>query len=265
MRKWDPSSIVVSVAVCLGLIGLGGCASASSSRLDAARKAYDRGNYAQAYRDAQLAVRSSDQAVADEAAYIAGLSAYHMQDLSNAQRYLQAAARSNKQDIANDAQALLGMVYAQRGQYEPAVRTFLDAARRLKGQQRANAYYYAGVTQQKLGEWEDARKSLDQARRYSQDPDFQRMVTTALKTTGYTLQFGAFADQAKAYKMAQTLAPQTVQHGLESPHLVHATDAQGRELVLVQVGRFATYTSASSARGHFHAESPIVVPITSEK
>jgi tetratricopeptide (TPR) repeat protein len=258
--RWIQALTVCFVAV----FCLTACVSPGASKLSSARKAYDEGDYSKSYRESQAAMRAGG-GVSDEAAYLAGLSAYQLQDLVVAERNLQIASRSQNPSIANDATALLGMTYAQREEYESALRCYLESSTRMKGQERANAFYYAGVTQQKLGRWEGARVNLNQALRESRDADFKKLVSAALKTTGYTLQFGAFLDPSKASKSAQELAKSVADEGLPSPRIVRATDAKGREMSLVQVGSFSSYSAASAMRRHFDEYSPLIVPLTAGK
>lgn len=249
----------------VSLTALGGCEvfePAPPPRLDIARTAYQSGQFAQAYEISRAVARRNDAPDRYDAAYLAGLSAQRLGDMSNAVRYLRLATGSEDRGLRGQALATLGLAYARQSKHAAAADALLKAAKLVTGQDRAQAYFHAGIAEQKLGRWAQARTSLTLARGASNDPTFQRLVTEQLDVTGYTLQTGAFENAGNARKHAENLAKVSVGLNLGSPRVVPATDPQGRRLNLVQVGQFATFANAASARRSLGRSDAVIVPLT---
>ncbi len=257
MQRYTASFL--SVAVCTASIG---CAAYGPPQIDAIRVAYGRGDYAEASRQAQQMMRVGPVAYKDEAAYMAGMSAYRLKATATAERHLQAAAKSSDVALSADALIVLGLIYAQQGKHAAAVRSLLDAVPRLPtGQDRANAYFHAAKAQQKLGQWGQARTSLRLARGSSTDPAFRKRAIQELSVTGFTIQVGAFANQANALRTARKLARKVAAKKLGLFRLVPAVDQNGQAMFLVQAGKYSSHDSANSARDRLGLTSAIIVPL----
>jgi tetratricopeptide (TPR) repeat protein len=224
-----------------------GCAS-DRAGLKAANEAYQKHDYAGAFQKARQTYESGPGNTADEAAYLAGLSAHQLNDLTSAERYLRVAIASPDRRLAGDAYADLGVVYSQQERYGPAVVAFREAAGRMTGQDAANARFKAGIGLQKLGRWTEARTEFDQARLLSEDATFLRAVSDQAAVSAFTIQVAALSDEAAARKLGQQVTAAAKPLGLGAPRLLVSKDAAGRQLVLVQVGKFSNYESAASFR-----------------
>ena len=232
-----------------------GCA---ASQLKNVRHSYEQSDYATAFRDAEVIVRRSSGRVAEEAAYMAGMSAYHLQEPTRALEFLDIAARSSDRSIAGRAMAQAGLIHHEKGHYETAVRLFQGAAGRLDGDDRARACLLAAAAQQKLGQWSHAAASLRQARRHSSDPGVHRHVKEHMSYGAYTIQLGAFAVEENARRAARAVSGRAAAIRIGHPRMVRAVDVGGRRLILVQVGRFNDHAAASSARSRLSTSADIV-------
>jgi len=260
MKRLDLRRGLWVVGCVMGAMALQACESSGMDRIDMADRAYRKGDFTTAYREAQQAMRSNHGNLKNEAAYMAGISAYRLKDSSSAVYYLKEASSGNGSQLAGDALAMLGVIYAEQGKYPESVQAQLQAVKHLPaGPDRANAYYYAAKAQQKMGQWSQARANLRSARSASQDEAFRRDVGHELDAGAFTLQIGAFTDRTNAQRAAENLATRTSTLKLASPRLVPAKDAQRRKLTLVQVGRFSTYADAESARQQLRPLTAIVV------
>lgn len=235
-----------------------------SQQLARANQAYQAGDYPAAYSQASRIARSINAQGQDAAAYVAGLSAEQMGKLYDAERYLQQAARSKDKALAADALASLGLVHHKMGRYAAAARELNQAAASLDGEQKAHAYFYAGIAQQKLDRWPQARTSLLLARKFTRNASLRSQIDDQLAVTGYTVQLGAYSDADNARQAAQSVAQQAVDARLGAPRMVPGTDRYGRPLTLVQVGRFASFQAAQTARQKLSHTQAIIVPLKSQ-
>ena len=262
MQRLDLRRCLLVAWCAVGVMALYGCESSGMDRIDMADRAYRKGDFTTAYREAQQAMRSSQGSLKSEAAYMAGISAYRLKDSSSAVHYLKQASSSNVSQLTGDSLAMLGVIYAEQGKYPESVQAQLQAVRYLSsGPDRANAYYYAAKAQQKMGQWSQAKANLRLARSASRDEAFRHYIGQELDVGAFTLQIGAFTDHTNAQRAAENLATRASTLKLDSPRLVPAKDAQRRELTLVQVGRFPTYADAESVRQQLRPLTAIVVSL----
>lgn len=262
-------SALWTVLVTAVLLPAVGCTPPKATRLDTANTAYQRGDYALAYREGAAVAEGRitpppSAAQRQEAAYVAGMSAYRIKDVNDAERYLNMAARSSDSQLAGSALATLGLIYREQNRFEQSAHVLTQAATRLVGQDRANAYFYAALAQQRLGRWTDARTSLSQAARATSNPSFQRQIADQLQVTGFTVQLGAFTDQANAQRTAQTYAAQATRLGYGAPQITPAI-LQGKQMYLVQVGHFPSHSSAAGAQANLNAPRALIVPVSQAK
>ncbi len=262
-RHATPRALVAIAGMALSIVW--GCGAQDISRLHALRTAYRRGDYDQAYQQAQSLIHAGSLApkYKAEAAYIAGFSAYRLKAWGNAQESLLLATHGPDTALTGDALTMLGLIYLQQGQDRLAVQMLLDATHHLAHpSDRARAYFYAAKTQQRLGQWAQARVSLSLARSNTQDPNLKGRIAHQLGVTGFTLQVGAFTDQANARRAAAKLSTQATGHTLGPPRVLPAIDAHGKQLFLVQVGSFSDNASADRAHRTLGQPAAIVVPLT---
>jgi SPOR domain len=245
----------------LAAVTAAGCESSNKPPLDRANEAYQKQQYAQSYELSSRLAQGAGPGTYD-AAYLAGMSAYRLKRATEAEQYLLKAAQSTDQALVGAASAQLGLIYAEQERYDAATRALLAAAVRLRGQDRANAYLNAGLAQQRLGQWAEAKNSLALARRSSGDAAFQARVDQNLRTTGWTVQVGAFSEQANAQRAAEQIAPRARLLNLGAPRLVPATEPNGRRLTLVHVGYFTTHASADIARRRLGQADALVAPVS---
>lgn len=244
----------------LGLwLGAGGCESLGQ-RLDEANTAYVQGHHQQAYETAApLAERPGVRG--EHAAYIAGRAAEELGRPQLARGYLERAARSRDDALAADALASLGLLHLRQGRYREAAAALERAGAMLEGEQRANALFYAGIAHQRLDRWHQARTNLVLARAATSDPGLRQRIEQRLDVTGYTIQLGAFTEADNARRVAEAIGDRARALDLGDPRLVATTDAQGRALTVVQVGRFSSFETARTARTRLEATQSIILPI----
>lgn len=237
-------------------------AGCTTAQLEKVRHAYGQSDYATAYREAERIVQRFSGRPGQEAAYFAGMSAYHLQEPGKALDFLRIAAESHERTIAGRAMAQAGLIHHEKRHYEAAARLLQDAAGRLSGEDRARAGIRAAAAQQKLGRWAQAAANLREARRTSNDPDVHRHVDDHLTYGAYTIQLGAFTVDANARRVAHAATNRAAAIQIGPPRMLRAVDANGRRLILVQVGRFNDYAAASSARSRLATAGDIVPLVT---
>ncbi|MEM6333658.1 MAG: SPOR domain-containing protein [Planctomycetota bacterium] len=255
------------LGVCLGALlvafALVACKGpADSGTLTDARLYYDAGNYPAALEKAGHAARAEDRALAESAAYIAGLSAARLDRPDLAAAYLADAAESEDPALAADASAELGLLERGRNRHAAAVPAFERAARGFTGDDRARALLYAAISQQRLGRWTQARTNLLAARAAVDDPALLDAIDKQLPVTGYTLQVGAYSDRTNAQTAASQLVDTARAVGLARPTLARGRSRTGQTLHLVQIGQFATFEAAVRARNRLDTPDAFVVPLS---
>jgi tetratricopeptide (TPR) repeat protein len=263
MMRW--TRIVGCAGLCLWVGAVTGCAASNGGvggdALASAKASYQAGQYEQAYRLA-VSRTQGDGRTAAQAAYLAGMSAQKLRRVDDAERYLRQASQGTDAGVAGDAMVALGLLYAEHGRHAQAAATFLAVAPRLTGDGRAQAYLHAALSQQKLGQFAQARTNLSLAMGATQNPALRARISDVMAVTGYTLQVGAFGDQARALAAAQAIAPRAVQLNLGQPVLAPRTDATGRTLTAVQLGSFATFDAANRAKAQLGDASAVIVPLS---
>lgn len=245
-----PARPTVLIAVLGCLIFTGGCETtgANSAARETMLNDYQAGRYREAYDAARDNLRRGSPADRAHARYIAGASAYQLGRNSEAARHLAPLTGHSDRELAGRANATLGLIHLRRNRHEQAIASFERAADRLQGEDRAHAYYHLAVAQQRLGRWTQARTSLSHAINHSNDRAFRREVQQRLATTGFTLQLGAFSRRANADRAARESRSVASRAGIGSPRVVPSTAGDGARLYLVQVGSFASFDSAVTAR-----------------
>jgi len=231
------------------------------SPTELAQSQFQAGDYARAQATAARAAVTAGGTQRGLANYIAGISAYRLDNMTTAERYLRVAAQSRDASLAADASSTLGLIYSRNGRYAEAAAAFQRGAGLQDGEDKAQAYFYAGVAQQKLGQWPQARTSLLLARRSTRDPGFVQRIDEQLSVTGYTVQVGAFANRSNADQLAAKYAGRAASSNLGSVIVTPSVDSRGRPMNLVQVGRYATFGAANSARSQLGDFNAVIVPL----
>lgn len=225
--------------------------------LSTAYDAYNRGDFAAAYSQSKpIADAYSPQS--SEAAYLTGLSAFQLKNGSEAERYLHQAARGEDRTIGGQSMAMIGRIYAGQNRHERAIEAYAGAAQRLTGEDRANALFHTAMSQQSLGQWQQANLNLTMAKQASKDAEFIRKVDSYLAVRAWTIQLGAYSDQRNAEIAARNIAGKTTGLAMGAPRLVPATDANGKRLILVQVGQFPNEPAAIAARNRLSGGAEVV-------
>jgi tetratricopeptide (TPR) repeat protein len=258
-RKWP---IALTALLAVGATLLQGCnASRGPTPTETAQTYYQRGDYARAQTAAARAAATAGGTQRDLAHYMAGMSAYRLNRFDTAARYLRVAANSRDEAMAADARSTLGLIYSTQGRYAQAADMLLRSANLHTGEDRAQSYFYAGIAQQKLGRWPQARTSLLLARRATRDQKLIQQINQHLAVTGYTIQVGAFASRANADKTARAYASKSAAAKLGNVLVTPSTASNGRPINLVQVGRYATFNAAMSARKRLGDTGAVIVPL----
>lgn len=236
-RAWACVAIAVLAA---------GCSSGGKSKGYIAD--YEAGRYRDALASASKAADRSSGAEKERAALVAGLSAHSMKSNAEAERWLRPLTTSRDRQIAGRAQATMGLIDAQRGNQAGAATRLSQAAQLLPGDEGANAGLNAGDAYMKLGRAEAARSQYTLAFAKATDDHLRSAIAGRLDQSGWTVQVGAFATRMNAEKAARDSTSVATGLGLGQPRVVVATDAGGKTMYLVQVGKFRTKAEADAAR-----------------
>lgn len=251
-------SLTLSLLLCL----MAGCQSTPTTggtTLNDANAAYAASRYSEAQSIAERLITGSATQRA-QASYIAGKSAYRLGRTSQAESYLLVAADSTDRTIAGPAYATLGLIAAGDGRYELSIDRFRKAIPLLSGEDVAQAYYHLAVTEQKNGQWSAARAHLVLADRYTGDRDLKSLIDQRRDASGFTLQLGAYRDLTNAQQRATQYTSRTSAAGLGIPEIRVSLGSGNNTgtFYLVQVGRFADFNAAQSARTRVDGSAMIV-------
>lgn len=252
--------IIIATVLAIGMAFTAvGCAGRARADIVTARAALDAGNYQEAYDVSSRVLNRSGGTARHEAAYLAGLSAYRLKRFSEAEELLTMAASTNTSQLRGKSMAMLGLVYIDGGRLDVAARTLSKAAEFLTGQDRANAYFYAAVASQRLNRPAEARTLMMLAARYNVENDMGDRITQALRTTGYTIQIGIFADAAQARAAGERLLGRSQSLGIGYPRVEHRKRADGQVIHLLQIGRFSTFNAAAAKRHELGINDAVIV------
>ena len=232
-----------------------------TSSLDQALSAYNASDYANAQTAAESVARSSSGETKTRANYLAGMSAFKLNRTSQAQLHLTKVTSTSDREAAANANATLGLIAAQQGRHPQAIQYLTVATKTLKGDDLANAYYHLALSEQKLGYDSTARTHFELANKNASNSNLRNQISDRRNTSGWTIQLGAFSSKNNADRHAISSTTNARSAGLTSPLVVPA-NVSGRNLYLVQVGRFSTYTAALAARTKLNRSDAIVQSIT---
>jgi len=240
------------------LVGCGGPTRTDTQRNAAA--SYEQGQYERALRQAEIEARRASGLRRDEAYYLAGLSAYRLGRGEQAIDHLARATRSRDDTLAAEAHATLGLIHAGRRNDTTARRHLQAAVDDLRGPDRAQVHYQLGRIDQRAGRWASARSHLSIALSLSDDAHFRRVIRQHMAAEGFTLQFGAYSDRARARRQAADLRRTAQRLRTAYPEVVPSVTESGRTLYLVQMGRFTTEAQARRAAERSGEDDVFVVP-----
>lgn len=241
---------------CLLLLPLAGCESTpQAGTLNQALTEYEAGQYALAHRHAGEAMRSPGDQKREEAAYLAGLSAYRLGRLDDAERLLLTASRADERATAAKAKATLGLIRLDQDRPGEAAELFREAEPDLTGPDARQAARYADAACRTAGLAPPPR-----TRTSSHGPSSSPADVAASPISTFALQVGAFQDRLRAERAAAGAAPVAGSAGLGRVRIIPRTNGRGRQLYVVQLGRFGSRREASAARTRLDQPNYIVVP-----
>jgi len=190
----------------------------------------------------------------DEAYYLRGISRLGKEDKSGAAEDLRTAvAKSKRADLKAKAQRGLGDLAFDAQNWPLAVKHYQSAISYLPAEQNAPIVVFRiGAALQAQGKWADSRPYFQQVLRLNADKFWKDRATVRLRVDSYTLQFGAFRDNANASQTAKTLRSQRL-----DPTVVNEV-RDGQLLFMVRCGEFNTYTEADEARTKLLVKNPLV-------
>lgn len=220
---------------------------------------YEAGRWAEAQTAA--AARAKDLARGPEreqAMLIAGLSAHALGRDSEAEPWLKPLLESSNAAVAGRAGLTLGLIAQRAGADAQAVRYLSDASEKLAGDESARALLYLGDSYDRLKDRSKARDAWtlalsraksDQALRADIGARLSKRDSgPALSRGGLSLQMGAFSSHQRAQGMADRLRSRTASLGMAEPRVIETT-SKGKQIFVVQIGRFATRPEADRAKG----------------
>ncbi|MBX3356695.1 MAG: SPOR domain-containing protein [Phycisphaeraceae bacterium] len=269
------------ITAALALLPLPGCATnekapegssltsvkmAASPELATAVDDYREARYPQAYERARTLARSSTSPVREQAAWVAGLAAYQMQKLDEAELQFMASERSQDPRLVTDSRIMMGDVRVLQNRWRDAASFYREAAKGLSGEERSRVLGYAdvadryaaertagtaGVTGNMSGIASTGSTPIASAGGAppSRGSDSSAGGAARSQASGpFSLQAGAFQNEANARRRANEVASQARQAGLGEPRVQRTRDTGGREFWVVRIGSFPTRQGAEEAR-----------------
>ncbi|MBU6413447.1 MAG: SPOR domain-containing protein [Planctomycetes bacterium] len=291
MRLWN-TTLAVTLALGVSMCGavLSGCASQKTSTADSSRSTYlslyNRGEYAEAYKEAsKVAISNTTAGEFEQAALIAGESAHALKRYEDAQRWLIQVKDSPSRQVSGHAMATLGLIDQQYGCEASAAELLSRGAAKLGSDDAARAYLFAGDSYSRLGQKDSATEVWEKARllvKYDSNlrttigarlaggqvpSGTSGAVTTVTgsgtgagkKTTtgsgGWTLQAGAFSTLSRAVDRSKQLASVASKAGLPAPRAVMTRDKTGKVVYAVRIGNYPSKQAADAVKGRLGVET----------
>ena len=248
------SRLLLTVAT--GLLLLGCESTESTSRLEQAKIDFEAHRYEAAHEQAMLAVGSSSGEERLDAAYLAGLSAYKHGKINEAESQFLSAINSPNRQTAGNAKAMLGLIRLNQERYVEAAQLFKEAASTLSGADARQAAQHAAIAYEAAGRFDSAETWMaiasEAALAGGGGAGGGGVVTTIAvddEPVGeFALQIGAYHERWRADRAADTARALAEQHRLGPVRIVPQHDERGRDLFVVQVGKFATRQQANLVR-----------------
>jgi len=236
-----------------------GCASAPEVALRPTYvELYESGRWAEAQTAASARAKELSRGPErEQAMLISGQSAHALGRDSEAEPWLKPLIESGNPTIAGRAGVTLGLIAQRASLDSKAVTYFSTAAEKLAGDDSARALLYLGDSYERLKERTKARDAWAEAlARAKADPTLRadigarlskRDATPTPKRGGLALQLGAFSSHQRAQGMADRLRIRTAALGMAEPRVIE-TNSKGKQVFVVQVGRFGTKPDAERAK-----------------
>lgn len=268
---------------------LGGCSNQKASGTDSSRSRYlslyNRGEYAEAYREAsKVAISNTTAGEFEQAALIAGESAHALKRYEDAQRWLNQVKDSPNRQLSGHALATLGLIEQQFGRETKAAELLSQAGTKLGSDDAARAYLFAGDSYSRLGRKSDADEAWGKARSLVKYDNALRAnivgrlgggqvpqgvngpVTTVAgsgsggrgagqSAGGWTLQVGAFSTLSRAVDRSKQISPAAAKAGLAAPRAVMTRDKTGKVIYAVRIGNYPSKQAAEAAKGRIPVET----------
>ncbi len=242
---------LVLAAVVIGLSGCGGGGGAKAGGMKQAVDDYNARRYSEAKQQAVAIQDQSESGNREDAAYLAGLSAYQLGDVNEAERRLLTAAKSNNPETAAKAKAMLGQIRMDQRRPRDAAGYFADAHPDLAGDDAKKCAYNAAVAYQQAGDATAARRwAVESGQRVgaASVSGNRNAVASGAGKASFTLQVGAFREEARARQAAEEAEKLASREGLGAVRTLVRKDGKGETTYLVQFGSFATRAAAAAAR-----------------
>lgn len=247
------------VAACAAALAAG-CQSTRRAESSAgAASLYESRRYAEAYEEGK---RGMDDADADlvsrqRSRLFAGLAANELKNYAEAKRLLGPLTASDEASIAGRAAAGLGLAYIGTEDYRRAAESFAQAAPRLQGDEAARAWMFAGDCRSLAGQVNEARIAHQSALNAARDPALRTQIQQKLAFGAFTVQVGAFSNRSNAEKALANLQSRAGGLGLGAPAIRAETNAVGKTIHAVQIGRFSTIAEAQAARAKIGGDAVV--------
>jgi len=208
---------------------LAGCKSSAPTALEYSIKEYDKNQWHLAEMWAKKSIK--EQKNIGESQYLLGLCEFKQQHLVEAQGWFLKATASPSKEVHGKATAMLGIISSTNGDYAAAEAAFAIAADELHGIDKQEAASRTASSDNSSGSG---------------------------SSNSFTLQFGAFRDQANANTTAAEISPSLKKIGIQPVWISVETDRSGKILYLVQAGHFSSRVAASTKRKYSNLPQCIV-------
>ena len=252
-------ALTIAGAIALTPILCGGCASTPVPTLTPTYvELYQSGRWAEAQTAAAARAKELPSGLErEQAMLIAGQSAHALGRDADAEPWLKPLLTSGNPTISGRAGVTMVLIAQRAGTDAKAVTYFSEAADKLAGDESARALLYLGDSYARLKERTKARDAWNLAlERAKSDPSLKSDIGARLskrdegptpKRGGLTLQVGAFSSHQRAQGMADRLRERTAAAGLTEPRVIETT-SKGKQVFVVQIGRYATRPEADRAK-----------------
>ncbi|MBL8763959.1 MAG: SPOR domain-containing protein [Phycisphaerae bacterium] len=253
--KWIAWSGMIALAVA-------GCETSGSRATVAGSdyaELYKQRRYEEAYRQAESAYNSSAGAKRNWAALTAGLSAHALQRNASAEGWLVPLLESDDSEVAGRAGATLGLIAQSRGQHEHASAMLIKASGQLSGNEAAQARKAAGDSLWTIGRQQEARTQWAMAGAAAKDSKVKAAAGERLGGSEFAIQLGAFSDRGAAERSAAAARGPAERAGQGSPRIVEGQDSRNRSMYFVQVGRFASRSTAKETLNRLGIQGIITI------
>jgi len=246
MLRRAPITIVCCLSAMFFAIGCGGSAPPQGRRLLAeSQKSLELKDYKGTIDTAGRFLREYGRTrEAGRAYYLRGEAKLAMENTAGAKFDLEKAADvSGNGDVRANARLALAQLAFDSGNMIEAEKLYRSAISDIEigktpGDQ---AHYRLGCSLQRRGQWRHAELEFRKVIEYFSGSELSRRASRRVNATAWTVQAGAFGDEARASSLVKTLRAS----GLASD--VKPVLGQSGPLFIVVVSRYATYQQAARA------------------